>query len=124
MKYLYELKNNFENKKAFDLYYALKEILKEKRMSFNEIIFEFSQGLSVISGAYTILLDEDWDTPSDYGTVEIYIGETSTILDIETYVLLVESVCENYLNYHPEDKERIDKYIDKINERYAEFFDK
>ncbi len=121
MIYLYESKSFFEEKEAFDLYFALEYFLSEKVMSFSEIIFRFSQGISIAYGPYTILLDEDWDTPDDNGTVEIYVGETSSILDIKTYVLLVGYVCINYLKFYPEDRKRIDRYIEKINNRYEEF---
>lgn len=122
MKYLNESKSFFFEKGSPELYFTIEGILEKKLMSFCEMMFRFSQGIGVVSGESSgILLDEDWDAPDDYGFVDIYVGDDSSLLGIETYVLLIEHICLSYLKYYPDDTEKIKKYLHKINERYTDF---
>ncbi|MBC9131985.1 hypothetical protein JMI89_11620 [Frischella sp. Ac48] len=104
-----------------DLYCLIKLMYKEHKMNFLQLIYDASQGIgSVISEGAEYVLDQDYDDPNDFKEVSFLIGdyENSTISP-QNFVELMQIISDSYIEAHPNEKDSIEFYMNKLRERYS-----
>lgn len=104
-----------------DLYCLIKLMYKEHKMNFLQLIYDASRGIgSVISEGAEYVLDQDYDDPNDFKEVSFLIGdyENSTISP-QKFVELMQIISNSYIEAHPNEKDSIECYMDKLRARYS-----
>ncbi|WP_140920959.1 hypothetical protein [Limnobaculum xujianqingii] len=111
----YFLKND-----GADLYELILTMLKKQRMSFSSFLYDASRGIgNTIREGLGCSLDQDLDNPDEFDGVIFWFGdyESSTITP-QHFVRLMQAMSDSYINYHPNDKVKIEGYMNKLKERY------
>ena len=118
--FLENAKNYLIENEAQDLYFIIHEALEKNKLSFLNILLSISDGEGVTSSENNGFgLDQDWDFPEDFDHVAFFIGGyESSRLSIKEFIDSISFIADKYVLQHPEDKEKVEKYLSKLFLRY------
>lgn len=125
--WLKELKKRFliSGLEYRDLYDLLIEAIVRNRTTFPAFIYDASRGEGVSVGeGYYYALDQEWDDPEEFDEVSFFLGEMeSSSIGVADYVALMEIAADVYVNNFPEERDRVQRSVNRLKERYSRFLD-
>lgn len=116
----YKLIEFLKSNSLFDFELILSEMYKKNLMSFISFIHQISEGYGLVTSEETgFALENDYDFPDEFCSIDFFVGgyESSSI-SIPVFIRTLESLCEIYISFHPEDKFILSNYLNKIRLKY------
>ncbi|MGM0939294.1 MAG: hypothetical protein ACQEWL_07775 [Pseudomonadota bacterium] len=121
INWLINTKKHVIDSGGVDLYYLLETMLREQKMSFQQFIYDASQGIGCdVHEGLGYALDSDYDDPKDFTSVEFYVGGMdSSNMPTKNFIELMQVITDSYITEHPENKETIERSMMRLKERYT-----
>lgn len=109
------------NNGGSELYYLLKAMCETNKINFLELISDASKGLGeTVSEDIAYVLDQDLDDPKKFeGAIFIFGDSEGFPMPIELFISLMQKVSEVYIQTHPNEKDSIEFYMNKLRDRYS-----
>lgn len=105
---------------AYDLFYTLRELERDKVIAFPALLYEMSNGdgCRVHEGLY-LSMENDLDDPSQFEGLTLWFGDgPGSVVSMDIAVQLLKLAGAVYCEQFPEDIERVQRNLGRIERRY------
>ena len=121
LKWLNKIEKEIEEQSGDDLYYLIETMYKEQKMNFLQFIYDASRGFGcIIHEGLEYVLDQDLDESKEFDGVSFLVGDyESSTISPQKFVDLMQIISNSYIEAHPNEKDSIEFYMNKLRERYS-----
>ncbi|OCG19771.1 hypothetical protein A9G11_09885 [Gilliamella sp. wkB108] len=121
LKWLNKIEKEIEEQSGDDLFYLIETMYKEHKMNFLQFIYDASRGVGcIVHEGLEYVLDQDLDDSKEFDEVSFLVGDyESSTISPQKFVELMQIISNSYIEAHPNEKDSIEFYMNKLRERYS-----
>ena len=121
LKWLNKIEKEIEDQSGDDLYYLIETMYKEQKMNFLQFIYDALRGVGcIVHEGLEYVLDQDLDDPKEFDEVTFLVGDyESSKIPPQKFVELMQIISDSYIEAHPNEKDSVEFYMNKLRERYS-----